>query len=299
MKKAFIPLAVIAIALASCDTDVKDSYSKDSYTEYNLIVDTQDINQPAWASVGKYEVKINYSHNQIDVKASDITINNQNYSFETEPAPINVSYGPSDNETQVNKVSFTAPNTSSSIATNVKGAFVYWKAPTTDPRLNPSFTMGYSTHLDMNYKISDRYQVQTFFPNALYTGNSSVTEGANTYSTKTPTYVVLINFEKNLADIYISNPEYAPEMPKDYPQQICLTEIPVLFNHTSYYLESASPKTTVLGKNDKDQITLVESDDFKVKDFSLKLISSDLTDADISYTLGDREYRFRGSSVYK
>ena len=43
----------------------------------------------------------------------------------------------------------------------------------------------------------------------------------------------------------------------------------------------------------------MESDDYKVKDFSLTVTSADLTGANISYKLGNKVVNFSGNSVIK
>ncbi len=299
MRKAIIPLAALAISLASCDTGVKDSYQTSSFVEYNLIVDTQDSEQPAHASLGKYEVKINYSKDQIDVKGSDIIINNQKYTFETDPTSMNLSSFSTADGIRVDKLSFAPANSSSSSASDVKAEYVFWKVPSTSNPLNPNFELAYITHLDISYIISGRYRIQSFTSNALYTGNSTVVENNSSFSSKKPSYAVIIDFEKNIATVYIYNPEYSVEMPENYPKEMCLTEVPVKFTHDSYRLESAAPKTTILSKNDKNDDVLVESDDFKATDFTLAITSPDLTEAVITYKLGGRQYSFSGCAVLK
>lgn len=299
MKKAIIPFAALALSLASCDTGVKDSYQTQTYTECNLIVDLQDTEQPAQISIGKYEVKINYSQDLIDVKASDIIINNQKYSFETEPAAIQETFLTTADGTRFQKLTFSPTSTASSSASKIKAEFVFWRYPMYFNPINPNFEIGYNSHLGMSYDISGRYHVQTFCPDALYTGNSAVTEGSDSFSTKKTMYAVMLNLEKNVANVYIYYPEHSVEMPKDYPNVICLSEVPLKIKHDSFGLEASNPKTTISGKNDKDQETFVESSDFQVTDFNLTMLSEDLTETYINFNLGGRKYSFRGCSVLK
>lgn len=298
MKKAFIPLAAVAVALASCDTGVKDSTSTNTYNEYNLIVDLEDEGQPAQVSVGSYKWTYNLTKNQIDVAASEVTINNQNYSFETDPMNIDVTYFTTADGLQVDKMSFSQSTPNSSVA-GLKGTFIYWVSPSTGNLLDIPFKLATFNFLDINYTLSGRYRVQSFWCNSYYTGNSSVTEEGASYGTKTTTYFVQIDFKKNLAGVMIYYPEYAAKMPEEYPKVMCLSEIPVKFMHDRYRLEAAAPKTTIMGKNDKGQTDLVESDNFKAYDFTLDIVSPDLTEAAISYKLNDRQYTFQGCTVLK
>lgn len=298
MKKAIIPIAAVALTLASCDTGTKDSHQTITFKEYNLIVDTQSPDQPATASEGTYEVKINYSKNLIDVKASDIIINNQKVSFETEPTKVNVSYYTADGVT-VEKVYFSPENSPTSTASNLNAEYMPWKVPSTNSFIIPEFNISYVTHLNINYLLAGRYKVQSFTSPALYTGTSTVMEGSHTYSSQKTRYATNIDFVKNLAAVYIYLPEYAATMPEGYTKELCLVDVPVKFSHDSYSLEAASPKTTILGKNSSGQITMVETDEYKVTDFKLAVTSSDLTNALISYKLNGREYMFTGCAALK
>ncbi|MDE6023559.1 MAG: hypothetical protein K2G13_08675, partial [Muribaculaceae bacterium] len=187
----------------------------------------------------------------------------------------------------------------SSSASDIKAEFVFWRYPMSFNPINPNFEIGYNSHIGISYDLSGRYHVQTFCPDALYTGNSAVTEGSSSFSTKKTMYAVMLNLEKNNATVYIYYPEHSVEMPKDYPNVICLAEVPLKLTHNSFELEASNPKTTISGKNDKDQETFVESSDFQVTDFKLVMPGEDLTEAYISFNLGGKNYAFHGCSVLK
>lgn len=299
MTKKLIPTSLAALALmASCSTGVKDSYQTFAYTEYNLIVDNDDPNQPAQASIGNYEVKYNISRNVMDIKASDIIINNQKYSFETDTMAIHISYFTTLDGKNVDKMSLYKKGNAGGAASDLTANFVYKYLPQTYDLTNPSFQISYSQRLDINYVLNNRYHVQSFWPSCYYTGASIAREGDNSYSTRNTNYIVQIDFEKNLAAAYVYDAEYSVDKPEDYPKVIKMADIPVKFAHDRFYLEAASPKTTVLGKKD-GKTDMIESEQFQATDFSMELTSADLTEVSISYNIDGKSVFFRGCCILK
>lgn len=297
MKKTIFSLLVLGISLVSCKNDDKDSTSSYNYTEYNLIVDMQDNNQPATVTLGNYYWTYNMTQDLIDIKASEISINNQKYSFETDPMAIDVKYFTTASGLQVDKWTFSQATSKSSFS-NLNGTFVYWVLPASGTNLlNPSLTLTGQHFLGINYILSDRYRVQSFFRDSFYIGNSSVIDGGTSYTTDKTKYYVRIDFEKKTASARIYNPKYSEEMPKGYPEIIDITDIPVTFSHDTFQLEATSPKTLIRGLNDKNEQAWVESADFKIENFSLSYITPELTEATISYELDGRRYSFTGSTI--
>lgn len=293
-------MAATALLLASCDTGTKDSYQTIFYPEYNLIVDNTDASQPAQVSNGNYEVKFNISKNCVDIKASDIIFNNQKYSFETDTMALRQKFFNIDGS-QTYYLTFSKRGSSvvGSPASDLAGTFVYCYYPTnSDNLLNPDFTLRGVERLDLSYTLSDSYKVQTFWPFAFYQGQSVVSSGYNTYSTKESGYLTQIDFEKKTASLYIYNAEFTGDKDKTLPKVIKLEDIPVVFTHEGFSLEAAAPKTTVLGIKDS-RPALVDSVGFAATDFSLALTSADLTDVMISYKLLDHQVNFRGCSIVK
>lgn len=302
MKKAIIPMAATAILLASCDTGTKDSYQQIPYPEYNLIVDTQDETAPAVASYGNYDLKFNISKNCIDIKASEIIFNNQQYSFETDTMAVRQKAISVDGGTIYNLTFSKSGNAGSngvgSAASDLRGSLVYCYLIQNGDLLNPSLNLGVTERLDLSYTLNGRYSVQTFWPAAYYQGQSVATSDAGTYSTKNSGYLTQINFEKKTASVYLYNAEFSAEEGKSLPKVIRFEDVPVVFSHTGFTLESAAPKTTVLGKKD-NQTALVDSVGFGATDFRLDIISADLTDINITYRLDGHHVNFRGSSIVK
>ena len=142
MKKAFLPLAALTFALASCD--VHDSTQSIGYPEYNLIIDTQDPDQPAQASYAQYEAKFNFTKNVVDIKGTDIVINNQKYSFETDTMALRtkpfIVEGGSSYYLCFSKDGQTAIGSS---AKNLNGTVVFCYMPNTN-LLNTNYTVNAS-----------------------------------------------------------------------------------------------------------------------------------------------------------
>lgn len=298
MKKAFLPLAAVALALASCE--VHDSTQSISYPEYNLIVDIENPDQPAQvSSYVAYQVQYNFTKNVVDLKGSDVVINNQKYSFETDTMALQSRSFAIEGGYTYN-LCFSKPGQvkPGSDVKNVNGTIVFSYYPTSSSVLDPNYAVAASERLDLNYIINDRYKVQTFAPTVLYRGQTVSSSDGQSLSTKESDYVAAIDFQKNKASVYVYNAKLSEDQSKNFPKVICFDEIPVKFSHDGYYLESAAPKTTILGIKD-NKAALVDSVGFAASNFVLVPTSSDLTEASISYNLDGHYVTFRGCSIVK
>lgn len=299
MKKTLLSLGAAALLLTSCDTSTKDSYQTLTYPEYNLLVDTQDVDALAQASYSDYQVKFNISKYCIDVKSSDIIINNQKYSFETDTMAVRQKYFTIDGNTSY-FLTFSKKGSvgTGSAASDLTGTFVGCFVPQTSDILNPSFTLAAQERLDLSYTLNGRYRVQTFWPAAYYQGRNVAISGSDTYATTKTGYLTQIDFEKKTATIYVYNAEFSADKENAMPKVMRFEGIPVIFDHYGFRLESAAPKTQVLGIKD-NRTALVDSVGFEAKDFILELTSADLTDVMISYKLKGNQINFQGTSILK
>lgn len=302
MKRLFLPFAAIALIAASCSTDTKDSQQTMTYYDYNLIVDRTNPDQKAQATYSSYELTLNFSKSVASIKATDLILNNQKHSFETDTMAYRPYYFKTVIDGQETTIGQTLFSKNGSLGigsslSNLKGALLGMYVPTTSDSLAYNFNITLGERLDLNYTLSDSYQVQTFWPSSLYLGQTYASDSQESFSSKTPRYIVNINFPKEKANVFIYNPELSASDNK-LPKVIRIGDIPVYFNHDSYYLEAASPKTTVLSKRNNIPV-LIDSVGFQVEDFSLQITSTDLTDAFISYKLKGKSVSFSGSSVPK
>lgn len=300
MKKTLLLFGASALLLSSCDTSSQDSYQTIPYEEYNLIVDTQDMEAPAQASYGSYVVKFIMSKNVIDIKSSDIIINNQKRSFETDTMKLRSKVFNVEGLGMAENYMFSksGPTSVGSPASNLNGTLVWYYVPSGTSILSPDYTVTVGQRLDLSYTLNDRYSVQTFWPTAFYRGQTVAVEGAESYSSKSSDYLTQIDFEKKTASIYVYNAELSADQDKNFPKVIRFEDIPVVFNHEGFTITSATPKTTVLGKKD-NQTAMVDSVGFAATDFTLELTSKDMTDINIYYKLNGKSVNFRGCSILK
>ncbi len=299
MKKAILPLAALSLLIASCNPDTKDSYQTLSFPEYNLIIDDQNPDQLAQASYVNYQIKNNISKEVVDVKATDLVINNQKYSFETDTMKLRTKSIPLEGGTSYNLYfSKKGPAGVGCAASDINGTFVYYYTPPSNV-LNPVYeSIQLGQRLDLSYILNDRYKVQTFWPVAFYLGQTTSFSDGESHSTKASHYLTQIDFEKNIASVYVYNAELSANQDSKFPKVIRFENIPVKFNHHEFYLEAESPKTTVLGKKD-NQVAMVDSVGFEAKNFTMNLISADLTEVQINYTLDGHNVNFHGNSIVK
>ena len=303
MIKKVIPFAAMALIMTSCMSDTKDSTQTIPFTEYNLIVDNQDAAQPAQASICVYTMKNNITQGVVDIKANDVIINNQKLSFETDTMriyskPFNVSNVQGGGSAINYTFSKNGNAATGSAVTGLTGTLVWNFLSSSNNLLNPDYTLTVGQRLDLSYTLNDRYSVRTFWPTALFIGSTVASEGAASYSTKAGHYLADIDFEKKIARVYVYNAEFSADKDQVLPRVIRFEEIPVVFNHYGFSLESESPKTTVLGEKD-NTITMVESAKYNASDFKMEFMSFDMTDASVSYKMDGKNIAFHGSSILK
>lgn len=297
-KIEFLPLAAVALALTSCDMGNKDSYYDMTYSEANLIVNINNPDQDATVSESAYKFTYNMSKNVVDLSASDVVINNQKISFETDTmAPVSKKFG--------EKLAYLSFSRSGNVGkgatvTNFSGYLPYRYQVMSANLLSSSykFEYGYEERLLLNYVLNDDYMISTFKPFSTYVGTSYVSEESSTYSTKNTGYVVDIDFSKNKAKVYVLGMELLANPGSSDPKVMILEDVPVVFSHGGFRLEASAPKTTIPGTVD-NKSEFVESDNYKVTDFSMSYVYPELVDVDINYNVAGKRVNFIGCSILK
>ena len=301
MKKIFLPMAVCALLAAACSSNNENQQSV-TYADYNLIIDNDNPDAPAQASASTYGFTAYYSKGGAAIQGNDIIINNQKYSFETDTMAYSAYYFKTElngSETTIGQTTFSKPGSTGlgSSASDLKGAILGMYYPATNDSLSTTFNVGLMERLDLSYTLANRYKVQTFWPNSFYIGQTYASDSQESLSSRTPRYMVNVNFSSSKATVFVYNSELSTS-DSSLPKVIRIGDIPVHFNHNSYYLEAESPKTTVLSKRNGTPM-LIDSVGFQVENFSLRITSEDLTEADINYRLKGKSVNFTGSSVPK
>lgn len=302
MKKFLLATAILATILTSCDTNSKDSYSTINFVEYNLITNLEDDAAPAQASSAVYNMKINYSKNCVDLRESGLSIDDRKITFETDTMALTTSYLVSSNGSDYITQGHFSKKSNVGVGENItdmNATFtpgVYNITSIYIPELE-STAYSFGNRLLMSYNIGDKYHVQTFWPICYYAGKSYVSGNGSNYSTYNTSYRVDLNLDKNTAKVVVLYPEFSTEN-AEVPQAILLENIPVAMTHDSYYLYAESPKTRVLGKKD-NTVAFVDSDNFNVSNFSMRIVSADLTEASFNYRIDNYLVNFEGCSVVK
>lgn len=302
MKRLFLPFAALAIMAASCDTETKDSYSTINFGECNLITSLDDESQTAQISSSVYTMRLNWTKYCVNLSTSDLVVNNQKISFETDTMALKTYYLVSEanegnyieNGIFSSKTNIgTGAEITNLDATFTPGNYVYNSIYVPGVETMSSY-QGY--RLVMGYDLNSRYHVQTFWPICCYMGQSYVV-GAETFSTLNTSYRVELNTEKNTARVIIYNPQFTSS-DNEVPKAIVADEIPIKYSTKAYYLEADAPQTTVLGSKD-GVVALVDTDKYNVTDFSFTLESADLTEAVITYKIDGYRVTFSGVSIVK
>lgn len=304
MKKSLMPLAAMAVVVASCGTHSGENYSKYNFREYNFISDTQDSSSEANISGSVYSVKMNWTQNTAELSTYNLVLDNKNVSFDTDPMPLYIesvkdpfsiyyvqqgTFSSKDNENVGKGASITD-------LTALYTSGVY-NVPMNVPGLNtPAIS---DLRLVLDYKINDRYRVRTFWPECFYIGDTFVYGPEGQYTTQSTSYRVQIDLSKKTAKVVVYAPKFSDEAKdEELPNAFVLSDIPVTITHDSYYMQAESPKTeilvTTLGKAE-----LQEPGKYQITDFKFNLTSDDMTSAHITFTVDGKDIIFDGSSIVK
>lgn len=304
MKRFLLPIGALAMILASCDTSMSDSYSTMNFSECNLISDLQNADQPAQISSSVYSLTINWNKYCVNLSTSDLVINNQKVSFETDTMKLSTYYLYSEvNGSNVyvdNNIFGSSENVGlSSTVTDLSALFtpgVYSVSNLYVPGVDNSSYSYLNYRLIMGYDLNSRYHVQTFWSDSYYLGTSYVS-GNETFSTGSTAYRVILNAENNTAKVVVYYPQLS-SADVDLPKAIVLEDVPIMFSNKYYYLESDAPKTQVLG-SENGVTALVDTDTYNVTNFLLTMGDEDLTQAVISYKIDGKFVTFDGCSIVK
>lgn len=306
MKRLFLPFAALAMLATSCDVGTNDSSSTIYFSECNLISNLVDQTQPAQISSSIYTTICYWSKNCVEFSTTDLVINNQKISFETDTMALKTYYLVSEDKQSSIENGVFGSKTNVGMGAEITnldamytpGSYVTNSVFIPGIESLPSF-MGY--RLVMGYDLNSQYHVQTFWPTSCYIGTSHVV-GSETFSTMTTSYRVDLYPSKNTAKVIIYNPQFSSS-DKDVPQAIVIDEVPIKFSNKSYSLVAESPKTQVLGSKKDDNgnnvIALVDTDKYNVTDFSFAISSEDLTEATITYRIDGNRVTFSGCSIIK
>lgn len=297
MKNLFFSLAALSLIVASCSTDVKDSTSQYTFAEYNIIENIQTPSAVAIASQGSYKWNYNITRQVVDISTSDIIIDNHKVSFETDTMAVKpMKFGEN-----ITYMGFSSSSNigNGAVVTDMSGYVTACFVPISTNIFSSTykFEYDYTSRLMLQYNLNEQYRVTTVWNAPCYVGQTRVAEDSNTFSTKETGYLVQIDFSKNLADVFVLGLDLG-QKEENAPKVIVINGVPVTMTHGGYYLEASSPKTTIPGIVD-NKSTFVETTDYKVSDFSLQLLSSDMTTAQISYSIKERKVDFIGCSILK
>lgn len=295
MKRFFLLPVAAGLLMASCDTTTKDSTSTLQFGEYNLIV-SDNPQQPASASPCVYKLDFNLTKGAVAISTENLLFNNINHSFETDTVGYSVGVYKDANGNYFEQGQFSSASNIGRGASVTRldakftGASYYVSVEI------PGFTtaQGVATRLVMGYDYDNSWHVQTFWPECFYVGNSIVTGNAGQYfSTSATAYRIAMDMEKLTAQCVVYTPQF-DSSDSGVVKAILLSEIPIKFDHSSYYLEADSPKTQIVTQG---SMKWDESDAWKATDFKFNITSADLTQGVLTYKISGRDIHFSGSSV--
>lgn len=305
MKKLFLPLAAVALLAASCDNEHKDSYYTTTYVVFNVVTDTQNPSELAQLSDAVYALKHNVTRDVFSFTESGLSLNGQKISFETDEMNFTAENFklevPDQQPVSGSNILFSSkqPNATGASIQNFNGKIGWVYVPDTSDLSYPNFQIGVTNNFSLSYSLNDRFFVQTFNPYSYFLGTTVEKDDTQTNAYQTINYMVEISLVNKNANIYVYNRTFRPDGKFENPQVMKIKDVPIVLTHSGFYLSAAAPATQVRIYSETGLSELKEDPSYKVTDFEVYYLSSDYSEARISYKVAGKEYSFQGSCAIK
>lgn len=304
-KKLMLHSVALLLLATSCDLGNKDSYYTVPFNVYNVITDTHSAEDHVQFSPSTYSLKHNVTKDVISIDVVNLAISGQKVSFETDQMTYKLDNfklpdAEGGSESYKSNWTFGGSDVTASGATlgYFNGKINWYYIPGTSNQLNPYFKITTAQGLNLSYQLNDRYMVQTINPYMYYTGSTSVSENGNMQGTGKFDYFLEFNFINKEATVYVYNRIYDGNNKITNPQMLCIQGVKFVTNHNGFLLADPSPKTKVrLMDEQGKESDLVENASYQVTDFSLNFMSTDYTQAHITFKMGGKMYTFQGTCI--
>lgn len=285
MKRIFLGLAAIAAVFpfASCNTENVDNVTTVTYGTSNLIVPL-DGSQP-FASSNVYSFMFDLTNNKVSCYTSNLLIDNRTYSFVTDTVACKneaINYGQ---------------------LITIKGAKGYFNNDVTLPIHDyEMYITSLYNYLNVNapgvtgntyaapalvghYRIGDKYSVRTFSDDSYYMGTTTTSfpgqDGSLVaYENKDMTYRVVIDVDKDKADVVIYNAKFAQAAPE--LAGIILFGLDVKWTGNGYSIEGENVVPQVIEGSGS-----TPNDKYTFNKFYFRTTNDNLTQASIEYTVAN------------
>ena len=281
MKKTLL-LAMLGVsaALTSCNPGEADTTSTGSLAAYNLVSNLD--NGDTYVTVNSYQFAFNWTKGFGSVSTENLIINNTNWKLTTTDTDL-YTYGGMwlmmPQGTFQGNSTLPLKNDSFVIAPVVYygGTGVYF---------NDTYVPGYPDKpvvaevLVAKYNIGDEYLVRTFFPDMCFYGETVSSYpsagGEKTFTNKEISYRLILDIEKNKADMIVYNAKFSDSEREPVKTAILAQGLDLEFNENGYTItgENIVPSTV-----EGNQTTPNES--FVFNSINIETVSESLSTVNI------------------
>lgn len=221
MKKLFtLIIPMVAVSLASCNSNDDDAILTTSYPATNLV--TNIATGETRVSKGIYDIKFNLSNQTGVISTQNLSFGAASYTMTTNESPYTNYYYSVNNQTGTAQViTFNdfkgVANNSASLPINGKSFVV--STMNWYNQLDPGSTSiaPYYPAVITQYAIGNELSVKTIATDALYSGKTVTTYSVNgetqSYENETMSYRFKIDIATNKADLIIYKAKFAATMP--------------------------------------------------------------------------------------
>lgn len=294
MKKlTFGILSIALLSLGACNNEVADYTQSVKYTTVNLI--TPLDGGESYATEGSYTFDLNHTQGNGTISTSSLKINNKDYTFTTDT---------------VRMLNYTVQQGVLVRFQNVKG---YLDRNTSMPLTDANFDITslfyipaielpgyrqwqeYMPYIIAQYKAGDWY-VATMQKDATFIGKTTTgyvdSNGTEQkYENSDMYYRLIIDIEKNKADLLIYKPKFASVAPE--LTGIRLKDLDVKYGYGSFSVEAENVVPGVAEGND-----WTDNSKYVFNKLNITTTNKELTEISIDYTVaGAFKGSFKGSCV--
>ncbi|MDE7159842.1 MAG: hypothetical protein K2O24_03220 [Muribaculaceae bacterium] len=302
MKKiyGFMAAAVLAAGLTGCGTgDDPVSLSNVSRTMLNHIAPINGVDDVV-VSKGEYYMQFDNVKKLVSVSSKSIRYDNTDHSFSTTSMTFKAgAYNVGGYIGQVFRWQSAEGNvaaTGSVPVTGFKGLMTdvfYFNNMLDVPVLGPMLDTRLSRTV-LSYNYNNLYKITTFYPDMMFSGETSTTASATAepFKTSAPQYRVVIDWEKKKASMVIYQAQFDPHMPA--MTALLLQNLDVEWTRSGYTITG---ENVTAGSVENGSVTPVPG--FPFTEIKMTTTSADMTEATVEYTVAGRFHGlFKGSYVW-
>lgn len=285
LNKLLLATLCMGTFMASCnlETDDEDNYMTGTYPCCNLVIpDAGD----AFATNATYNMAFYYISGNVSVSTSNLSLGYGNFAFTTNIMPCETKlYDVNGSTLDVTTFGTGSADMNGVLVQNLKGyvSSIVNGLSTNDP-VTPLYKFTLRVPPVLSYKVNHDYTVKTFMPDAIYTGQTSIsTMGSSDapFTSKDIKYRVVFANDLKTADVIFYNAKFAEMMPITI--NFVLKDLDVKYTKNGYTISGTNLVPYMLEGN-----SLTEYPNYTFTSFNFTNTSPDLTVGAADYVVMNR-----------